>query len=88
MIGSVFVGPIFQLHLIQGIVLLCFWPLSVTKQIYDPTWNYCGLITNAALKMALQNVTKEKDAVLDKSLAGAQESHAKTWMACVQVNAM
>jgi hypothetical protein len=81
-------GPILELNLLHGIILLCFWPLSVTKQIYDPSWNYCGLVTNAALQMGLQNFTARGAAILRRQSEREQAIRAKTWMACVQLNAM
>ena len=86
MLGSVLAGPILELDLIHGIILLCFWPLPVAKQIYDPTWHYCGSITNAALQLGLQNSMGH----LPPHGRSEREERirSKTWMACVQVNAM
>jgi hypothetical protein len=88
MLGSVLMGHILELNLLHGIILLCFWPLSVTKQIYDPSWNYCGLLTNAALQMGLQNSTPGGDAIWSRLSEREQAIRAKTWMACIQINAM
>ena len=81
-------GPILELDLLHGIVLICFWPLPVAKQIYDPSWSYCGLLTNAALQMGLQNSIARGDSILNIQPEKEQVIRAKTWMACVQINAM
>lgn len=88
MLGSILVGPILELPLLHSIILLCFWPLAVPKQKYDPSWNFCGFVTNAALQMGLQNSTAERAAVLSRHSDRERIIRAKTWMACVQINGM
>ncbi|KAE8442768.1 hypothetical protein EG329_002856 [Mollisiaceae sp. DMI_Dod_QoI] len=79
LLGQTLVDQIFSLESIQALALLCFWPLSVPRQVEDPSWNYCGLMTNAALKLGL-----------NKAQASSQDpiirTRRKTWIAVVQVN--
>ena len=56
LLGQVLVEQIFSLESIHDVALLCFWPLSVRRQIDDPSWNYCGHMTNVALTMGLNKV--------------------------------
>ena len=64
---------------IQAVVILCFWPLTVERQVEEPSWNYCGLITNAALKLGIHKATPR---------TSEYESYIwkKTWSACVYAN--
>lgn len=86
LLGRTLAGPILELETLQGLILLCFWPLCVRRQTEDPSWNYCGLITNSALKMGLHRITfdREKGQTSAASLLG--KTGAKTWMACLRLN--
>jgi hypothetical protein len=83
LMAKTLLAPILDLTVIQGLVLLCTWPLAVTKQIYDPSWNYCGLLTNAAMKLGIHKsgVANEKQNITNEELV-----KLKTWMACYAVN--
>jgi hypothetical protein len=83
LLGKSLMAPLNIIEPIQAGILLCYWPLAVERQIYDPTWNYCGLITNAAIKLGIHMVgarRREKLSVLDSRI------QAKTWMACCFIN--
>ncbi|KAH7400080.1 hypothetical protein BKA64DRAFT_474204 [Cadophora sp. MPI-SDFR-AT-0126] len=76
-------APLNALEPIQGGVLLCVWPLNVRKQIYDPSWNYCGLVTNAAIRMGLHRSGGHRRENISPTEIRAQ---SKTWMACCFLN--
>ncbi|PVH89438.1 hypothetical protein DL98DRAFT_565488 [Cadophora sp. DSE1049] len=76
-------APLNALEPIQGGVLLCVWPLNVRKQIYDPSWNYCGLVTNAAIRMGLHRSGGYRRENISPTEIRAQ---SKTWMACCFLN--
>ncbi|KAK0102532.1 hypothetical protein ONS95_006145 [Cadophora gregata] len=76
-------APLNALEPIQGGVLLCVWPLNVRKQIYDPSWNYCGLVTNAAIRMGLHRSGGYRRDNISPLESRAQ---SKTWMACCFLN--
>lgn len=86
LLGKILAGHILEIETLQGLVLLCFWPLVVERQGEDPTWNYCGLITNAALKLGLHRVDSALTQSLD--LSTLAKTRAKTWMACLRINSM
>ncbi|KAF8850816.1 hypothetical protein BDZ45DRAFT_751319 [Acephala macrosclerotiorum] len=79
LLGRTLVEQIFYLESIQALTLLCFWPLSVCRQVDDPSWNYCGIITHAARKMGL-------DKVRTNSFDRISKIKRKTWIAIVQAN--
>jgi hypothetical protein len=72
------VRPITSIESIQAIVLICYWPLSTDRQLEDPSWNYCGLATHAALRLRLDRPGNNRD---NTSL-----QRRKTWLACVKLN--
>ncbi|TVY92933.1 Regulatory protein, partial [Lachnellula willkommii] len=83
LLGRILIEPIHSIESIQAIALRCFWPLSVPRQIDDPSWNYCGLLTNAAMKMGLNKAQRDFQATPPKSTVGIR---ILTWIACVQAN--
>ncbi|KAL2065158.1 hypothetical protein VTL71DRAFT_4299 [Oculimacula yallundae] len=76
-------APLNTLEPIQAGILLCVWPLNPEKQVYDPSWNYCGLVTNAAIRMGLHRSGGYRRDNISSSDFRAQ---SKTWMACCFVN--
>jgi hypothetical protein len=85
LLARTIIAPILTLATIQGLVLLCIWPLAVAKQQYDPSWNYCGLLTNAATKLGIHKCSMVTDGQETPSEDDARV-HLKTWMACYLVN--
>ncbi|KUJ07762.1 uncharacterized protein LY89DRAFT_742535 [Mollisia scopiformis] len=79
LLGQMLVNQIFFLETIQALTLLSFWPLAVPRQVEDPSWNYCGLITNAARKLGL-------DKARPSSSDSTSVTKHKTWVAIVQAN--
>ncbi|ODQ69037.1 hypothetical protein LIPSTDRAFT_76533 [Lipomyces starkeyi NRRL Y-11557] len=84
LLGKTLAEPIANLECIQGLVLLCLWPLAVDRQSEDSSWNYCGLVTNAAVRMGLHRETTESRAASSLKLGSEAMAHAKTWMACLK----
>ncbi|XMA19375.1 hypothetical protein WAI453_012166 [Rhynchosporium graminicola] len=76
-------APLNTLAPIQAGILLCVWPLNPEKQVYDPSWNYCGLVTNAAIRMGLHRSGGYRRENISPSEFRAQ---SKTWLACCFVN--
>lgn len=83
LLGKTLVEPIHSIEPIQAIALLCFWPLSVPRQVDDPSWNYCGIVTNAAMRMGLNKMACGAQGSSTKDFVSIKE---KTWMACVYAN--
>lgn len=76
-------GRILALEPIQAGALLCYWPMAVEKQSYDPSWNYCGLITNAAIKIGLHKGVIRQPQTLIETDGRIQ---LKTWLSCFFIN--
>lgn len=78
-LSGTFIEPFHHsLESIQAIILICIWPLAVPRQVDDPTWNYCGLVTNAAVRMGINRLDLRREGShLDKGLSIKN----KTWMA-------
>jgi hypothetical protein len=87
LLGKTLSEPILILECIQGLILLCLWPLAVDKQAEDASWNYCGLVTNAAARMGLQNDNAQRNAASSIEQGLESRIRAKTWMACLKINA-
>jgi hypothetical protein len=83
LLGKTLVEPIYSIEPIQAIALRCFWPLSVPRQVDDPSWNYCGFMTSAAMRMGLNRVTWDTQGSSPKGVINIKR---KTWMACVYAN--
>ncbi|KAF2499546.1 hypothetical protein BU16DRAFT_524023 [Lophium mytilinum] len=83
LVEKTLMGRILALEPVQAGVLLCYWPLAVEKQSYDPSWNYCGLITNAAIKIGLhKGVIRLPQTLIEND----SRSQLKTWLACFFIN--
>lgn len=78
-LGKTLVAPMLSLAPIQALALLCIWPLAVQRQSHDPTWNYCGLLINAAVKMGIHVDARGRNPHLSRV-------KLKTWMACFLAN--
>ncbi|KAH6690232.1 hypothetical protein BKA61DRAFT_286827 [Leptodontidium sp. MPI-SDFR-AT-0119] len=76
-------APLNTLEPIQAGIILCVWPLNPEKQVYDPSWNYCGLVTNAAIRMGLHRSGGYRRENINSPEFRTQ---SKTWMACCFVN--
>ncbi len=80
LLGKVLAGPITTLESIHGIIMLCLWPLAVDKQSQDSSWNYCGLVTNAALRMGLHKDGAESNSTRSRIPKTDAMIRANTWM--------
>lgn len=85
LLAHTLLNAIEAIETIQAILLLCFWPLSVERQPDDPSWYYCGMITNAAMKMDIHQITG-----FDGTKSDFTEKQIRirrlTWIACVYSN--
>ena len=50
-----------SLHVIQGLLLLCIWPLSFAAMLDDPSWALCGIARQKADHIGLLRQGFEKD---------------------------
>ncbi|KAF4626825.1 hypothetical protein G7Y89_g11331 [Cudoniella acicularis] len=77
------IRPQKSVEFVQAIVLLCVWPLTVPRQSEDPSWNFCGLATNAGMRMALHRLRANEHLGLSEKASWIRR---KTWLALVQAN--
>ncbi|PMD32666.1 hypothetical protein L207DRAFT_571949 [Hyaloscypha variabilis F] len=88
LLGEVLAGPITTLESIHGIIMLCLWPLAVDRQSHDSSWNYCGLVTNAAMRMGLHKDGTDSNRARSRIPKTEAMIRANTWMACLKVNSI
>jgi len=88
LLASHLIRPIHKLPIIHAILILCFWPLPVNKQPDDPTWNYCGLITNAAINIGLHRPGREREYGFPRSTERDIELRSRTWLQIFQLNTL
>ncbi|EPE33571.1 Zn2/Cys6 DNA-binding protein [Glarea lozoyensis ATCC 20868] len=84
LLGEILVGPLLSIEPIQGLILLCKWPLPVAKQKEDPSWNYSGLLINAAIQLGLHKTSCGVDNPM--CLVKEARRRTKTWVAILQVS--
>ena len=80
LLGSCLVKPIISLSSIHAILILVTWPFPVQAQPQDPTWNYCGLITNAARFLGLHEPGMEKEYGFPRATPREVDLRSKTWL--------
>ena len=80
LLGSYLVKTILSLSTIHAILILVTWPIPVQSQPQDPTWNYCGLITNAARLLGLHEPGREKEYGFPRATPREVELRSKTWL--------
>lgn len=82
------VRPLLALKTFHALLILCYWPLQVPVQIQDPTWNYLGLITNAATQLGLHRPGSEKEFGFPRASARDVQLRTNTWLHIFQLNTM
>lgn len=76
-----------SIYTIQALLLLCTWPLPVTTQPEDPSWEYCGMAVAAATKMNLCKAdTRKLPEVSVSSSTDDTTLRLKTWLGCFLVS--
>ena len=80
LLSSYLVRAIHSLNTIHAIMILVTWPLPVKRQPEDPTWNYCGLIINAAICIGLHRPGREKEFGFSRAIQKDVELRSKTWL--------
>lgn len=80
LLGSCLVKSVISLSTIHAILILVTWPFPVQAQPQDPTWNFCGLITNAARHLGLHEPGREKEYGFPRATTKEVELRSKTWL--------
>ena len=89
LISQIFQIAIQRIEPLHSLLLLCLWPIPQTRQSYDPSWNFIGMATNAAMQLNCHNpVPPGTEAIHWKGFGdtlGSEittEIRALTWLAC------
>ncbi len=80
LLGSCLMKPMLSLSTMHAILIFVTWPTPVQAQPQDPTWNYCGLITNAARLLGLHEPGREKEFGFPRATRREVELRSKTWL--------
>lgn len=74
---------------IHALILLCHWPVPLTRQSEDPSWNYCGMVMNAAMQMGLHQPGSRSELYgygYSNAPRTSTEIRTMTWMACFSIS--
>lgn len=92
MLSGVTHRAIQKIETIHALLILSLWPITRSRQSYDPSWNYIGLATSAAMQLHCHDpIAESNEASAWKGfgdLAPKDMPHATqilTWLACFQV---
>ena len=80
LLSSYLVRPLHTLTTIHALLILCYWPLPVPMQAQDPTWNYLGLVTNAATQLGLHHPGDAREYGFPRVTPKDVELRTKTWL--------
>ena len=80
--------PMLKLQSIQAIHMLAMWPLPSRMQPEDPSYNYAGIITNAALHIGLHAPGFEREYGFPNATQKDTELRTKTWLSLFNHNIM
>lgn len=80
LLASHVVRAIHSIHTIHAILPLLSWPLPVKAQPEDPSWNFCGLITNAARVLGYHEPGREKEYGFPRATSNDIALRSKTWL--------
>lgn len=80
--------PIRSIQTVHAFLVLCLWPLHVVNESDDPSWNYIGLVMNAAMQLGLHLDCRQDLFGYDSVEAdeASMDVRNMTWMACFQIS--
>jgi len=76
------------LQSIQAVHMIAMWPLPNRMQPEDPSYNYAGIITNAALHIGLHAPGFEREYGFPKVTRVDTELRTQTWLSLFNHNIM
>ena len=88
LLSAYLVRPMHSLLTIQAILILCHWPLPTPLQSQDPSWNFLGMITNAAVAIGLHRPGHEREFGFPDLTLREVELRTKTWLHLFQFTTM
>ncbi len=59
LLSRIFLTSVQSVETVQALLLLLLWPISKDKEQHDPSWNYLGLVQNAAMQLSLYSPISE-----------------------------
>ncbi|KAI1608466.1 hypothetical protein EDD36DRAFT_469351 [Exophiala viscosa] len=78
-----------RVETLHALLILCLWPIQQERQMYDPSWNYIGLATNAAMQLNCHRPINSDNAATHwkgfSDTVGSDitpEGQALTWLGC------
>ncbi|KAK4939456.1 hypothetical protein LTR10_020262 [Elasticomyces elasticus] len=78
-----------RVETLHALLILCLWPVQQERQMYDPSWNYIGLATNAAMQLNCHRpIRSDNEAIHWKGFSDTvgsditPEGQALTWLGC------
>lgn len=86
LLSETLAGPMRSVYTIHSLLLFCLWPLPVSKQILDPSWNYIGIAVSAALRMGLHSNHAPWEYGLQKFSVEDIQLRRRTWLTCFMVS--
>ncbi len=86
-------SAIHSLQTIHALLILCTWPVPKITQARDPSWNYIGLVVNAAMQLTLHQPLRRPES-FDRYVGWYMSSlhdvstqiKALTWLSCFNIN--
>jgi hypothetical protein len=68
-------------YTIQALLLLCTWPMPVSRQSDDPSWNYCNLAVSAVQQIGIHEPVHAEGKRSAHSIA-----YLKAWLGCFVIS--
>ena len=88
LLASHLIQPMHTLATIHALLILCTWPITVPTQPDDPSWNYCGLATNAALLVGLHKPGQEREYGFPRATTRDIELRSRTMLQIFRLNVL
>ena len=85
-LATTLIRPMLALQSIQAVHILSMWPLPFRMQPEDPSYNYAGIVTNAALHMGLHAPGYEREYGFPRCTLKDTELRTKTWLSLFSHN--
>lgn len=86
LLASHIIRAIHSIHTIHAILILVTWPIPVRSQPEDPSWNLCGLMTNAARGLGYHQSGREKEYGFPRATPREVELRSVTWLQIFHAN--
>jgi len=87
-------SAIWSIEILHALLLLCSWPIPKIRGIFDPSWNYSGLATNAAMQMGMHKPLSRYDwfqaglpeVTRNEDPSVTSRKRVMAWLSCFNIN--